>query len=163
MTRVLVMGIGSLVHRDDGVGPRAIHALERLEPPLPDAVALVDAGTSIVDQIGALEDAGELICIDAALGGGSPGTIYRFSPDDVRYRASRFHDLHKLTLFDVLAMAGKLRGRPLAAAVLAMEPATVEWGTELSVEVAAALPRLVELAAEAARAAAAEIPAQRPL
>ena len=73
----LVLGIGNLLLRDDGVGPHAVRALRAR--PLPANVEALDVGTAFLDAIPALEGAVRLVVVDAMRAGGAPGTVYRIA------------------------------------------------------------------------------------
>ena len=82
--RTLVLGIGNLVLRDEGVGIQTIYKLEKEK--LPPHVDLLDGGTGGVAMIGTLQEYGRIIMIDAALDSSVPyGTVKvikpRFSSD----------------------------------------------------------------------------------
>ncbi len=77
--RVLVLGIGNLVLRDEGVGIQTIYKLENEK--LPSNVDLLDGGTGGVGMIGTLQEYGRIIMIDAALDKSVPyGTVNVIKP-----------------------------------------------------------------------------------
>lgn len=144
---ILIMGMGSLVRTDDGFGVHVIRAMQAQSQsqPIPDHVVLLDAGTSVVDQTADLATAAFLICIDVAAGGESPGTMYRFEPGDITYRHSRFHDAHKINIFDTLAMVEKMRGCSLPTTIIAVEPENLGWGTDLTPTLSAKMEPTINL------------------
>ena len=68
--RVLVIGVGNLLLKDEGIGIHAANALQEVD--LPQAVKMIDAGTS-PDLLAYSEAGDKLIIIDAAQAGGKPG------------------------------------------------------------------------------------------
>jgi len=76
--RIVVIGVGNLLLKDEGIGIHAVQALQELDFP-PD-VKLIDGGTS-PDIIAYTRAGDKLIIVDAAKAGGEPGTIYRFKPE----------------------------------------------------------------------------------
>jgi len=84
--KVVVLGLGNVLRRDDGAGLRALSLLrERLRPRegreggdegAPTGVELVDGAASPFEAL-AGKGGGKLVVLDAAKGGGRPGTIYR--------------------------------------------------------------------------------------
>ena len=80
-TQVLIIGIGNVILRDEGVG---VHAVWRLkEQQLPPGVEVIDGGTATMDLLAPIRKAQRIIVIDAVKGGGTPGQIYRVRPDDL--------------------------------------------------------------------------------
>ncbi len=137
--RILVAGLGNLLLRDDGVGVHAVRALQQSPPP---GALAVEVGTAVLDALPLLERAEKVLAIDAMQAGGAPGSIYRCRVSDVagqRERAS----LHEVSLLSVLHFIPADK-RP-EISILAVEPGTIDYGLELTPEVEAALPHVVEL------------------
>ena len=79
---IVVLGLGNLLRRDEGLG---IRAMERLRAcyTLPAAVQLVDGGTLGLELLSYLEGAERVLILDAALTDGPPGTLLRAAGDQV--------------------------------------------------------------------------------
>ncbi len=143
---VVVLGLGNLLRRDEGLG---IRALERLRERylLPDTVEMVDGGTLGLDLLCYLEEARRLLVLDAALTDGPPGTLLRVADGDVPAFFGMRTSPHEIALPDLLAVT-RLRGTtPDEVVVLGMQPQALELGWELSPEVAAGLDALADAAA----------------
>ena len=67
---ILILGIGNILLRDEGVGVRVIETLQKQK--LPDTIDLVDGGTSGADLIDILADRRKVIIVDAVDAGISP-------------------------------------------------------------------------------------------
>ena len=143
--QILIMGIGNLVQSDDGFGVHIIRAFSSNDNKLPDNVEILDAGTSIVDHLSNLILADYLICVDVAAGGKSPGTIYRFRPEDITYKKSRFHNAHKISIFDALKMVEAMKGKTPDTLIYAVEPENIEWGIEMSPTLQKVMPEVMSL------------------
>ena len=78
--RVLILGIGNLVLKDEGVGIHAIQALEKEKDQLPPHVELLDGGTGGVGMMGVLQEFDRVIMIDATLDNSPAGTIKKIKP-----------------------------------------------------------------------------------
>jgi hydrogenase maturation protease len=86
--RVVVMGIGNLLLKDDRVGVHAIQALQQYASPPPGVdVELVDAATSADLSVYMDARIEKLIIIDAVRAGGRSGAIYRLTPDVLERKA----------------------------------------------------------------------------
>lgn len=147
---VVVLGLGNLLRRDEGLG---IRALERLQEHylLPNGVQVVDGGTLGLDLLCYLEEAQRLLVLDAALTDGPPGTLLRVADDEVPAFFGMRTSPHEIALPDLLAVT-RLRGTaPREVVVLGMQPEALALGWELSPAVAARLDALADAAADELR------------
>lgn len=149
--RIVVLGVGNVLLTDEGVGIRAVEELSKMRFP-EDKVEFIDGGTEGYGLIAMIEGAERLIVVDAVDARSEPGTIYRFTPEDVlpdenEKKPSARWSLHDVGLIDALQLA-KFVGNYCDTILFGIQPKTLEWGMELSPEIAAKLPRLVELVAE---------------
>ena len=135
--RTLVVGLGNVLLKDDGVG---VHAVRELRKVLPRRIVAVEVGTAVLDALHLFEWADRIIGIDAMQAGGAPGTIYSFGVDDVEDQGVKA-SLHEMGLIAGLRF---LKGRRPAISMLAVEPETMETGLELSAPVQEALPKVVQ-------------------
>lgn len=140
-TRVLILGIGNLILKDEGIGVHVVRALEAQS--LPSHVELIDGGTATLDLLSPFCDRERIIVIDALKANGEPGTIYRCLPEDLMEISDRPLSLHQVGLLDVLSMARQLGGNP-AVVIIGVEPKEISWGLELTEEVQAVVPKVVE-------------------
>jgi hydrogenase maturation protease len=130
---------------DEGVG---VHALAALAPRLderPD-IRLVDGGTLSFTLATEIEDADDLIVIDAARLDAAAGSVRVFIGDEMdRFLGgNRKASVHEVGLLDLLGVVG-LSGRlPARRALVAVEPERVEWGEAPTTAVAGALPTVCE-------------------
>jgi len=121
-----------------------VHAARALaKQSLPTQVEVIDAGTATMDLLSVIRDAERIIVIDALRGGGSPGTLYRVRPDDLLLAREQNLSLHQVGLLEVLGMARQLGGDP-EVIIIGVEPKEITWGMELTPEVAARLPQVIE-------------------
>jgi hydrogenase maturation protease len=146
--KILILGIGNLILRDEGVGVHAVRELEKRD--LPAHVEVIDGGTSLMELLPVIQEAQRIIVIDALRGGGAPGTVYRVTPDDLMAETDRPLSLHQVDLLEVLGMARQLGGEPHAV-IIGVEPREIAWGMELTSEVEAKLPQVVEAVLEELR------------
>ena len=136
--RTLILGIGNLLLRDEGVGVHVARAVARES--LPSGVTALEVGTAFLDALPEIEKADRIVVVDAMEAGGSPGTIYRV-PFEECARPSVIASMHGFDLSRVFFMAGS--ASPPEAVVIGVEPARIEWGLELSPEVERVLPDVV--------------------
>jgi hydrogenase maturation protease len=146
--RIVIVGVGNVLLKDEGIGVHVVRALQEMSLASPKGeVEVVDGGTSP----GALDRAGgadKLIIVDAARGGGEPGTVYRFAPDEVSGEPRLLTSLHDLGLLDSLRMMESLGNPPRDTVIIGVEPAEVDWGLELTPILRGKLPDVVRLVVE---------------
>jgi hydrogenase maturation protease len=139
----LVLGVGNILLSDEGVG---VHVIETLKgQDLPPDVEVLDGGTASLELLNIMANRDKVIVIDAVEGGGEPGTIYRFTPDDIKYHSMTFTSLHQISLLETLTDAKYLGIAPKTVVILGIEPKEMDLGLEMTTEAAAAVPRVVEL------------------
>ncbi|MFQ6001753.1 MAG: HyaD/HybD family hydrogenase maturation endopeptidase [Anaerolineae bacterium] len=140
----LILGVGNILLRDEGVGVHVISTLRDRE--LPDDVELWDGGTASFDLLDTLAGRRQVIIIDAVHTGSEPGTIFRFTPEDISASGEQVTSLHQVGLLETLNVAEHLLdAAPEEVIILGIEPKEIEWGLELSAEVEAAVPKVIEL------------------
>jgi len=140
---ILILGVGNILLSDEGVGVHVIQAMQGRE--LPDNVELLDGGTGAFDLLDLIAHRDKIIIIDAVQGGGEPGAIYRFRPDDITLSRHPLTSAHQVNLSDALTMAKFAGCAPGDVIIYGIEPKRIDWGLELSPEVAAVVPRVIEL------------------
>ena len=136
---IAVVGIGNSLLTDDGAG---IHTLQRFSAENQDEdVHCLDGGTvglALLNRLGGLEG---LIALDAMILGKSPGSVTVLEGEDMdshlRRQRGSVHELGLSDLLDALRLRGEL---PAKRALIGIEPSNMDWGTEPTEVVAAALP-----------------------
>src|SRR5512136_1958221 len=140
---VLILGVGNLIMTDDGFGVHVINELRKY--PFPPNVNLIEAGIVSHQLLPEFHAADFLIFIDAVEAGDTPGSIFRFRPEDMRFMTNIKASLHDMSLIDVLDMT-ELTGERPEAVIIAVQPKDVKtvW-MELNEEIRAVVPRVIEL------------------
>ena len=147
---VLIVGIGNILLRDEGVGVRVVE--EMLALGLPEGVAVVDGGTSGADLVDIIADRNKLIVIDAVDVEGRPGAVFRFTAGEWMEQGFPSLSLHQLGLAETLEMARLLGCAPRQVVIFGVKPKEVSPGLELSEEVKKSVPKIIELALAEGRA-----------
>ncbi len=140
---VLVLGIGNVLLRDEGVGVRVIEAMRGMG--LPEDVEVCDGATAGMDLLDVISNRRKVIIADAMDIRGEPGAVLRLKPDDLMPDDTGRASLHEFGLVQVLAAARHLGCAPDDVVVFGVKPGSVGWGTELSPEVARKVPEVVGL------------------
>jgi hydrogenase maturation protease len=143
MSTRLVLGIGNILLRDEGVGVRVIEAMQQM--PLPDDVELIDGGTAGADLVDLLADRPKVIVVDAIQGDATPGTILRMTAEDLLPEPGECISLHQLGLVQSLLIARRLGCAPREVVIFGIQPSQIAPGLELTPAVAAAVPTAIRL------------------
>ncbi|SLM62363.1 MULTISPECIES: HyaD/HybD family hydrogenase maturation endopeptidase [Dickeya] len=144
---ILVLGIGNILLRDEGVGVRLVEQLEQRFALTP-AVDIVDGGTCGMELMECMAGRDHLIVADAVLTGKPAGAVTVLRDDEVPALFTRKISPHQLGLADVL-MALRLTGEfPRRLTLIGVEPDSLESGIGLSDTVTRALePAMAEMLA----------------
>ena len=133
---IAVVGIGNSLLTDDGAG---IHTLARFsEDNTIEDIVCLDGGTVGLALLDRLENLDGLVALDAMILGKAPGTVTVLEgPEmDAHLRKQR-GSVHEVGLSDLLD-AMRLRDQlPERRALIGIEPANMDWGTEPTPAVAA--------------------------
>ena len=138
----MVIGVGNLLLKDEGIGIHTVKALQEIN--LPRDVKIIDGGTA-PDLIAYTEAGDKLIIIDAAKAGGEPGTVYRFLPQDLSEEIGGAISLHELGVVQNLKLMSLMGNEPGEIIIIGVEPKEIDWGTELSAELQQKVPEIVKV------------------
>ena len=145
-TLVNIVAVGNVLMGDDGIGVVALERLARRLGEVP-GVVLHDAGLAVSDVLDDLDPTVPLIAIDAVDTGDAPGTVCRMPVAAVRNADGALAgclSLHEINLVRALRLSA-LAGHVFRdVTIFGVQPAHIEWGCDLSGEVAAALDELIE-------------------
>lgn len=140
--RTLILGLGNTLMTDEALGVMVIRHLQA-EGAFADLgdVGLLDGGTLSFTLAAPIGDSPRLIVVDAAIMGERPGTVRVFEGEAMdRQLSGRGKSVHEVSLMDLMDMARITASLPRRRALVGVEPALIEWGDQLSPEVAAAVP-----------------------
>lgn len=140
----LLLGVGNVLRRDDGVGVFAARAAARLR--LGRGVEAYDGGSGGIDLADVLEGRRRVVIVDAIDAGMPPGASARMSPEQLRPAIRTGVSLHDLHLLDALAELRLLRLPPRRVIVIGVQVADISVGIGLSPPVERALPGVIRSA-----------------
>ena len=143
--QTVVLGIGNPLMSDDGVGIKVVEALIECASDFPD-IDFYDAGTGGLAMLHYLDGRKKTIIIDCASMGTDPGTIKRFTLDDVETKKTlSYRSNHEIDIIKLFEFAGKSNIYDGDIVFFAIEPANTGEGTELSEPVKNSLNSCIEL------------------
>ena len=143
MKRRLVLGIGNILMKDEGVGVHVVEALQGM--PLPEDVEVADGGTFGTGLIDLIADREHLIVIDAIHADEAPGAVLRFADDEYAAQPPAVMSLHEVGILETLRMARLLDCAPAKMTVFGIVPEEVSPGLELTEKIAGVVPKVIDL------------------
>ncbi|MEQ1854963.1 MAG: HyaD/HybD family hydrogenase maturation endopeptidase [Longimicrobiales bacterium] len=138
----VVLGAGSPLLGDDGLGVQVIATLVDRWAESP-TLSFLDGGIWGMRLLPHIEDARQLLVVDAIRAGARPGTLIRLERDEIPKHLRGKLSTHQIDLGEVFAVA-ELRGHfPAEAVALGIEPESFDAFDELSGTVRARVPALL--------------------
>ncbi len=146
--KVVILGAGNILLKDEGVGVRVVEQLRR-EYHFPENVSLIDGATLGVDLIPIIRDTEHLIIIDAVKARQKPGAILKFTPEELSSKIPAKHSLHQIGLLEALEIARQLDGKLPRTIIFGIVPEDAShMGLELTQLIRAQTPKVMKLIIE---------------
>lgn len=139
---MVILGVGNELLRDEGIGVHVARKMAGMAFPFP--VEVIEAG-NVPDCWQGNEPIGRLVVIDAAFGGGEPGAVYRFSPEEVDLEPRLPTSMHQLSFMESLKLSEIVGCKPEGVVIIGVEPKEVSWGMELSEELRRGVSGIVDI------------------
>jgi hydrogenase maturation protease len=146
-TKTLVLGIGNTLLGDEGAGVYAVRALATDQSARQDQdIEFLDGGTLSFTLAAPIEEADQLIVIDAAQLKADAGTVRVFegAEMDAFLGANRKRSVHEVGLIDLMSIARLTDSLPARRALIGIQPQYVDWAEQPTAAVAAAIPKACE-------------------
>ncbi|MEZ5454468.1 MAG: HyaD/HybD family hydrogenase maturation endopeptidase [Thiothrix sp.] len=144
---MLVLGIGNILLRDEGVGIHLLKFMQRYFDAFPD-VTYMDGGTLSFSLAGEIESHDHLLVLDAVELNAPPGTLCCYEDEAMDHflgTAKRSaHEVGLLDLMDIARLSGHL---PRHRALVGIQYEAFDWGEEPTPEVKENIPLAGRLAA----------------
>jgi len=142
--RVVVIGVGNLLLKDEGIGVHVVRALKEINIPQNINLKIIDGGTS-PDLLAFLEGVDKLIIVDAVKTSGRPGTIYRLNPEGLTINDKKLISAHEFNLRQNLKMMILSGKKPKEVVLIGIEPKEIDWGMALSPELERKVPEITRV------------------
>lgn len=148
----LVLGIGNTLLSDEGVGVHAIHYLQKHHQDIPQ-VNYIDGGTLSFTLAAEIEEAENLIVIDAAQLHAEPGTVKTFVNDamDEFLGQGNKRSVHEVGLLDLMHISRMTGHFPKQRMLIGIQPQKLDWGESPTAAVSAAIPEACQAVVETLR------------
>jgi hydrogenase maturation protease len=146
-TRGVVLGVGNILNRDEGLGVFAVRALDGLLGEEAGAVVdLIDGGVLGLDLLPLVERCSHLLLCDAVNVGAEPGSVVELHKEEIPMFAGVQMSQHQVTMQEVLGLAAIRDRLPEHVHLVGVQPADLSIGLGLTPVVEAALPAVLERA-----------------
>lgn len=144
--RILVLGVGNVLHCDDGLG---VHAIDRLRhhPQVPRNTVLLDGGTFGIELLAYITGSSHLLVLDAVDVGARPGTLIRIEGPAL-WGLGGAASVHQIGLADLLATLPLVSSALPQIVLIGAQPGSTDWEVSLSPEVQPQLDAVVDAAIE---------------
>jgi hydrogenase maturation protease len=142
-SETVVLGVGSPLMGDDGLGVEVVETLSRRWADTPE-LQFLDGGVWGMRILPHIESAKRLLIVDVIRAGRVPGALVRLERDEIPRHVRAKLSPHQIDLSEVLALAELRDTFPAEAVALGIEPVRVEMYEELSPAVRATVPQLIE-------------------
>ncbi|WP_378953821.1 HyaD/HybD family hydrogenase maturation endopeptidase [Pelosinus sp. sgz500959] len=143
MEKITVLGVGNILMQDEGFGVRVVEQLLH-QYHFPEHVQVLDGGTLGMELLRFLLGTDKLILVDAVSGGLPPGSLYRFSHDEVKAYFKEKVSMHELGIQDVLGVMEVLEKPAKEIRILGVEPLTIDIGLTMTPIVAEAVEPVIQ-------------------
>lgn len=139
---IVIIGIGNPIMGDDGVGVKVARSLRKKLP----RIEVIEGSVYCPDLLPFLEGRRKAIIIDGIDADSEPGSVFRFSAEDVRIRSNAIPvSLHDFGVSELLTAAKLIDSCPEEVIVYGIQVKDVDIGEHLSDEVRAAVDKVCSL------------------
>ena len=144
MKPTIVVGLGNPLMADEGIGVVLIEELGKLaaEGQLPsEDIEYYDGGCGGMYLLHNIAGRKKAVLIDCCLMGAEPGTIRRFTPDDVNSVKQMAHlSLHEVDILKVIELAKQIGQCPDEIVIFGIEPVSITNQMHLNEPIQAKIP-----------------------
>jgi len=144
--RKVVLGLGNILNRDEGLGVRALELLNT-QPGLPSGFELLDGGVLGLNLLMVVEECSHLLILDSVDAGMPPGALVELRKEEIPLFSGVKLSQHQVTFQEVLGLAA-IRGHlPENLYLIGIQPLDISIGLDMSAEVRNNLPFVAARAA----------------
>ncbi len=142
--KTVILALGNPLMADEGIAIEIIDALKQDAADYPDT-DFIDAGCGGMTLLHYFEGRDKAIIIDCAFMETKPGTIKRFTPDDITsVKELSHHSLHEVDILNVIKIAEQIGECPEEIIFYGIEPQSVKQQQSLTPLLQEKLPQYTE-------------------
>lgn len=143
--RKVVLGLGNLLNRDEGLGVQALKLLDAQLGEQSD-VELLDGGVLGLNLLMIVEECSHLLILDAVNVGKPAGTVVELRKEQIPLYSGVKMSQHQVTFQEVLGLANMRGFLPENLHLVGIQPEDLSIGLELSKTIENELPEVVRRA-----------------
>ena len=144
----IVIGLGNPLMADEGIGTVLINELTKLAVAgklSTEQVEYLDGGCGGMYLLHSIASRKKVILIDCCLMEAEPGTIVRFTPDDVKTIKQMTHlSLHEVDILKVIELAKEIGQCPEDIVIFGIEPVGITQQMHLNEALQKRIPEYIE-------------------
>ena len=145
LDNIVILGVGNILLTDEGVGVRAVQELQQRYD-FPENVELVDGGTQGLWLMSTIHGSDHLIVVDAVMGKGQPGNLYRLERDDLPKELRVKQSAHDSDLIEALNLTEMIDAAPKTCVVIGVQPEDItSMGVELTDTISAKIDEIIDM------------------
>ena len=145
---VLVLGIGNILMKDEGIGVHVVNRILETGKRIPDNVEFLDGGTAGYDLVPYMQGRKRIIIVDALATDDAPGSIYRFKPEE-GIEKERGYSMHEVGILQVVR-ALRMTGENPEIEIIGIVPEDIStMEMELSAALECSLPKVMSVVLDA--------------
>ena len=143
--RKVVLGLGNILNRDEGLGIQALKLLDAQLGEHPE-VELLDGGVLGLNLLMIVEECSHLLILDAVDAKKPAGMVIELKKEEIPLYAGIKLSQHQVTFQEVLGLANIREKLPEYLHLVGVQPADLSTGLGFSDTVEKSLPQVVHLA-----------------
>jgi len=143
--RKVVLGLGNILNRDEGLGIQALRLLDPQSGDFP-TFEFLDGGVLGLNLLMIVEDCSHLLLLDSVDAKKAPGTVVELAKDQIPLYSGIKMSQHQVTFQEVLGLANIRGNLPENLHLIGIQPEDLSVGLGFSSSVENALPQVVEKA-----------------
>lgn len=145
-TRRIILGLGNILNRDEGLGVHAVRLLETQLGSLEDW-EYMDGGVLGMNLLMHVEECSHLLILDAVDARKPAGTLVELRREQIPLYSGIKMSEHQVTFQEVLGFASIRDRLPVHLHLVGIQPEDLSIGIGLSAKVEAVMPQLIARAA----------------
>ena len=140
--RKIVLGLGNLLNRDEGLGVQALKILDAQLGEIP-GLELLYGGVLGLNLLMWVEECSHLLILDAVNAGKPAGSVIELQKEEIPLYSGVKLSQHQVTFQEVLGLANMRGHLPENLHLIGIQPEDLSIGLELSPVVQKSLPEMV--------------------
>ena len=143
--RKVVLGLGNILNRDEGLGIQALRLLEPQSGDFPE-FEFLDGGVLGLNLLMIVEECSHLLLLDSVDAKKPAGTVIELAKEQIPLYSGIKMSQHQVTFQEVLGLANIRGYLPENLHLIGIQPEDLSVGLGLSSSVETALPQVIEKA-----------------